>query len=545
MDKIAKKIIGLILAISFIIITFGMNKAEAASSFSITSGISTITVGNSYTISVSAEGLTGRFNITHSSNVSVNVSSIWVENGTPDSTIRVTTKSTGKATVTLTPETVANSNGTDLSLSAKTDTVTVKAKTSSSSSNDDNDETERSNTTTEKKEEKTKPTFREVNETVYATESGINVRSSYSTSSSSVGSLNKGDELTRIGEATSAVDGITWSRVTFNGQTAYVSSAYLTTEEPEESANKTLKSLTIDGDYTLTPEFDPDVTEYTLNVPEDVTSLDIDASLMDENAKVEITGNDEILDGVNTVEIKVTAEDGTARTYTINVTKGEFSNIGLKELSIDGYTLTPEFSANVYEYTLEINDLTITSLNVNAIPDEENATVEIVGNTELKPGENIITILVKSEDNNEIATYQIFVNIVEKQEEQLIPGINNKDLFLYGGIALAVIVILIIILVVRHRRKLRYEDEEEPYYGGFDSLNRDVKDNFSDTQEFNDVINNKNVPETTESDSKEEQEDSDPVKKHRKSVIEENFGADIKNDDFDNNKGGKKKGKHF
>ena len=522
-------------------------KAEAAS-FSITSGISTTTVGKSYTISISAKGLTGKFNVTHSSNVSVNVDSVWVDNGTPDSTIRVTAKSAGKATVTLTPSDVSSaSSGNPVSLSPKTDTVTIKSKSSSSSSSSGSSSNKKSSTST-KSNDTEKPQFRDVDETVYATSSGINIRSSYSTSSSAIGTLNTGDELTRTAIASNAVDGITWSRVTYNGQTAYVSSSYLSTEKPEESSDKTLKSLTIDGEYSLTPEFSADVTEYTLNVPEEVTTLDIDAVPTDDNAKVEITGNDQLLDGVNTIEIKVTAEDGTARTYKISVTKGAFSNIGLTELSIDGYTLTPEFSTDVYEYTLEINDLTVTNLNVNAIADQENAIVEIVGNTDLKPGENIITILVKSEEGEEVATYQIVVNIVEKPEEQLISGINNNDLFLYGGIALGVIIILIIIVaVVRHKRKANRNIDEEQYYSGFSSLNKDSdnketdsKNKFGDTQDLKDIVNNKNMPEDTQ-----ESEETDPVKKHRRSVIEENFGADINNEEDNDDKNGRKKGKHF
>src|SRR5699024_4985161 len=111
--------------------------------------------------------------------------------------------------------------------------------------------------------------------------------------------------------------------------------------------------------------------------------------------KVEIIGNDNLLMGENTVEIKVTAEDGTVKTYKINVTKGEAATIGLEELTIEGYTLNPAFSSDVYEYTLEINDTSVTSLPINAKASTEGANVEIIGNEQLIIGENIITILVR------------------------------------------------------------------------------------------------------------------------------------------------------
>lgn len=514
-----------------------MPSVEAAS-FSITSGISTITVGNSYTISISAKGLTGRFNISHSSNVSVNVSSVWVENGVADSTIKVTTKKEGTATVTLTPETVADANGNDVTLSSKTDTVTVKAKSSGGGSSGGSSSSGSGSSSSGSSGESSKPqapSFTTVNETVYATDS-VNVRSSYSTSSSVIGSLKKGESVTRIGKSSS------WSKVKYNGQTAYISSSYLTTEKPDESNNKNLKSLTISGDYKLTPAFNKDVTEYSLNVASDIDSIDIKAVAEDDNAKVTISGNDKLLMGENTVEIKVTAEDGTTRTYKINVTKGEVESkaleLGLSELTIDGYTLTPEFSPEVYEYKLDISDPSITSINVNAKSDKENAVIEITGNDELKLGENIVTILVKSEDGKDVVTYQIVVNIREQEEKeeqnQIIAGIDNNDLYKYIGIALGTIVIIVIVIILIKRRN-KDANDFEPYYGGFDSLNKDSE------------IKNEVKKDDGSKESFEINKDlnSDNSKNNRKSVIEENFGTDINYDDFDDDKPRRKRGKHF
>ena len=543
--KISNKIIEIIIIAMFFVMICFSNNAQAAS-FSITSGISTITVGNSYTITINATGLTGRFNITHSSNVSVNVDAVWVENGVVDSTIKVTTKNTGTATVTLTPD---STGITDVSteelvnLSPQRDTVTVQA-SSSSSSGGSSESSSESNT----------PSFTSVNETVYAT-SSVNIRSSYSTSSSVVGSLDTGDSVTRTGRGSNG-----WSRVTYNGQTAYINSDYLTTEKPEESNNKNLESITITGDYTLTPEFSADITEYELTVGTDVDSLEIEAVAEDENAEVVITGNDNLLMGENTIEIEVTAEDGTVRTYTINVTKGESvsevngNELGLSTLSIEGYELNPSFTSNVYQYNLDIYDPSVTSLNINAVSNIEDAVIEIVGNTGLKLGENIITILVTS--GEDATTYQIKVNIMEKIETQIIAGIDNDDLFLYGGIAIAVIIVLIIIIVVVRHRRNREDDDYQTYYGGFNSLNKDddsneKRDNYLNDN-FKDETNNKEdnqddkINNHTE-DNNYNDKNTDTFQKDRKSVIEENFGADINNDNLEyyDDKPRRKKGKHF
>lgn len=457
---------------------------------------------------------------------------------------------TTKYKVEFSSSAMKDEDGNDVEKSTATATVTVTASSSSGSSSGSSSSSSKKNSSSNTT---TKPTFTTVNETVYATDS-VNVRSSYSTSSSVIGSLKAGDEVTRTGKATKAVNGITWSKIKYNGQTAYVSSSYLTTEKPDESNEKGLKTLEITGDYELTPAFSKDVTEYSLTVGADVDSLEINADAIDENAKVEITGNDNLLMGENTIEIKVTAEDGTVRTYKINVTKGEeqASTLLLSELTIDGYTLNPAFSSEIYQYTLNIDDPTITSLNINAKSNMESAVIEIAGNNELKLGENIITILVKSEDGTDVTTYQITVNIIEKQEKQLIAGIDNDDLFLYGGIAVAALIILIIIIIVAVKRRKNKNDDFEPYYGGFDSLNKDsdkedksIKDdnlfeNTSNIENTNQVNNTSKLDETTKFDINEIPE----IKTDKKSVIEENFGADI-NNDIDEDKPNRKRGKHF
>ena len=84
-----------------------------------------------------------------------------------------------------------------------------------------------------------------------------------------------------------------------------------------------LSALTI-GDLELSPEFKEDVTEYTLSVPystKDLTTL-ISTTLKDTNAEVEITGADKLVEGENTVTIKVTSVNKDKEvTYTIKVTR--------------------------------------------------------------------------------------------------------------------------------------------------------------------------------------------------------------------------------
>ena len=58
-----------------------------------------------------------------------------------------------------------------------------------------------------------------------------------------------------------------------------------------------------------------------------------------------------------------------------------------------------------------------TDEEIEAIANDESATVEILGNEELKEGENIITIIVSANEGEEQVTYQIKANKVAKTME--------------------------------------------------------------------------------------------------------------------------------
>ena len=72
------------------------------------------------------------------------------------------------------------------------------------------------------------PKFTDVNETVYTTKK-CNIRKSYSTDSDKIATLEKNTKLTRKGIGDNG-----WSKVEYNGKTAYVFSEYLTKEESKD-----------------------------------------------------------------------------------------------------------------------------------------------------------------------------------------------------------------------------------------------------------------------------------------------------------------------
>ncbi len=245
---------------------------------------------------------------------------------------------------------------------------------------------------------------------------------------------------------------------------------YATTTSNQKSNNANLSNLGIKP-YDFYG-FEEDITTYTVAVPESTKSVEVYAEAEDKNAEITGTGDLELESGRNVSEVIVTAEDGTTKTYTTNIIKDddeynyqkkvgnsgvyENTNKGLESLEITGLTLDKEFNTNTYEYIVECGE-EITELTIEAVPTDISYDVEIVGNTNLKEGENSITILVNDDDEN-IATYQIIAKKPLQQmsifntEGTIFENININYIYAFW-ILIGLIILMIIIRKIRKRAK--------------------------------------------------------------------------------------------
>ena len=215
---------------------------------------------------------------------------------------------------------------------------------------------------------------------------------------------------------------------------------------------------------------------------------------------MELLGKIKLNEGTN----KITVTGSFGETYTITVNnkpkeeetppnvmeepKPEDVKIILKSLTIKGVKpateeneeekvdliLTPAFSSEVYEYTIDIpkeqND--ITKLDIEAIGDKEDFKIEVTGNENLVDGENLITILVKSKDGERTAEYKIKVNKEGEEVEAVATPVldetpdtgtndNSKTIIkvaIVGVIAL-IAAIAIIIVLIKYRNSKKEEEE--------------------------------------------------------------------------------------
>lgn len=325
-----------------------------------------------------------------------------------------------------------------------------------------------------------------------------------------------------------------------------------------KSSNNYLSSLKV-SEGTLSPEFNFRTYQYTVNVGKEVESIKVTASAEHNKAKVSGTGTKTLKPGENKINVTVKAEDGKSRTYTIVVNKPteeepQEVKVMLKSLVVKGVIeteegeetlelpFTPDFASDVFEYEILLDEALedIIRLDIEAIGEQEDYTIDISGNEEITEGENIVTITVKSKDGQNVATYKILVTKPEKvmpisasvvdNEQQENPPLWNTTQKIFITVFTAITAILGIIFGVIEYRHSKKKGENKTAEIPFSKIEEKPKEDKTETlQEF------------FNADKEEKKE-----KKERKSKEEKVDKKESTIDKFDKEeKPTRGKGKHF
>lgn len=177
-----------------------------------------------------------------------------------------------------------------------------------------------------------------------------------------------------------------------------------------KSDNNYLKNL-----YTNSGsiDFDRNTFQYALTVDHSVDRIRIVAIKEDPDATVKEDAMYDLRVYQNVINIVVTAQNGSKRTYTINVIRRDSfgntsllsSNTELKSLSVEGYSLA--FSPSVLEYRLTVGNI-VDNVLVLAQAVDDRSSVIIDNVSLLQLGENRIQVTVVA-PNGQSRIYTIFV----------------------------------------------------------------------------------------------------------------------------------------
>ena len=346
-----------------------------------------------------------------------------------------------------------------------------------------------------------------------------------------------------------------------------------TTKTKAKSSNANLSNLGMNpNDFT---GFSENKTSYDVTVPNNVTQVEICATKKDSKASLTGTGIKKLQEGQNTANVIVTAEDGTTKTYTINIKRlsknekqdttenldaksgSNSKDLELSDLEIEGVNLEPSFESSTYKYEISIKGEQ-SSLDIKASTNNTSDKVEIIGNENLQNGQNIITILVTNSKSDEVATYQIYVNknvidsnTVDNEFGKTVKELKIK-LWVFRALVVIVVLGIIMLLIIKHKKnKKEYDEEDDNTDNKYDKdiLPKSLRNLDEDSikkmiKDYNGNESPKVGVDNVENSKKEGFNDY-----NNNIIIQENYSK-IKNDDELQKKGkrsgnGRKKGKRF
>lgn len=339
------------IVILIIIITM-LSKVYAAGSFSVSASSTSIYVGNTTTLIIKTSNCAGKFTVTssNSSVATVSSSSVWVDGTT---TVTIAAKANGTANIVVMTQDVSDIDLNDVK-GSKSVTVTVSTKQTSTSNNTSSakpntstsSKPSSSNASTSNKVNNKTNTQTSVQSTLsnnaYLKEFRVDIpgitpdfnKNTFNyalTVEESVNNLNvtavpedskasvsiSGNTNLNLGENTINVKVTAEDKKTTKTYTINV-----TKVQDVQKSNAFLQNIIV-TDIEMSPSFSKEIFEYDLG---SVTSdkITLFAFAENENATVQIEGNENLVLGENLIKITVTSENGNVnKTYTLKVIKAE------------------------------------------------------------------------------------------------------------------------------------------------------------------------------------------------------------------------------
>ena len=209
---------------------------------------------------------------------------------------------------------------------------------------------------------------------------------------------------------------------------------YSTTITRAASSNADLSAMSFSAG-SISPAFAAGTTAYSFSVANGTTSTTVTATRADATATLQVQVNGggftaltsgtpssalSLNVGANTVDVKVTAQNGTTtKTYTTTITRAASSNADLSALSFSAGSISPAFAAGTTAYSFSVANGT-TSTTVTATRADANATLQVQvngggfnpltsgspsGNLGLNLGANTVDVKVTAQDGTTTKTY--------------------------------------------------------------------------------------------------------------------------------------------
>ncbi|KAJ3087682.1 hypothetical protein HK102_010511 [Quaeritorhiza haematococci] len=211
----------------------------------------------------------------------------------------------------------------------------------------------------------------------------------------------------------------------------------------DDTTLKVLKITVNKEDAPLTPAFQRLTREYDCFVRSDATEIHVTATCNEPDAFCQVgksNGNGvvPIKEGMNRLEIKVDAVDGSTATYVINIHRPSGNDATLRSVAFAHGTLAPGFHRLEERYLLHV-DPHSTNTKFKAVPTNQKSTVQMTLNgdaivTQMKDGEEkevplllgdtLVQFLVTSADKS---TKRSYTFTIRKDKPGSCPSLLTAD----------------------------------------------------------------------------------------------------------------------
>lgn len=254
-----KRILIVLLNVAIIFTFIGLNFNKSFAGEGSISAPSSVNVGDSFTVTVSipsdAVGYQGEISVKFSDGNTQSSGSLAVVTGITgdyahpgNMSYNFTASAEGTATITVSNLTITDKTGTRVNgQRTLTGSISVVKKAEPAPAAPSTPSTPTPSTPAVSNG----PSWNNTGDTVYAVET-VNVRSGWGTSYSSLGKLGKGSSVTRV-----AVGSTGWDKVSFKGQTGYIMSKYLTTQNPNAATSAATNTTATNTAATNTATQEP------------------------------------------------------------------------------------------------------------------------------------------------------------------------------------------------------------------------------------------------------------------------------------------------
>lgn len=192
----------------------------------------------------------------------------------------------------------------------------------------------------------------------------------------------------------------------------------------------TLQSLSV-GTGTLTPAFDPEVTEYSVVLPKENegASVEVTAKATVPNATVSGAGTIALTNGSATASVTVTSAGGQTKTYNINIsTLAKSNDATLKSITVtlgtDSQPLSG-FTPDALDYTFSVPADFTGVPTVSAEANSKYAGTPVITQATNVPG--TATIAVTAEDGTQLTyTVKFIINLLAGWDGNGATGTNSS-----------------------------------------------------------------------------------------------------------------------